>query len=231
MAVYPTFVLPKVLYIEAPVGGLGGAGGAVSAANSGGSASPTIVRTDKRVATPNYLAVAGGGSGGIAGNTAGGVGGTANGGLSILMQAYALLYSAVAGNAGGVGANGPTSTSAGYTSVGTGLPILGGAGGGAMPNFPFAGGGITAVANSPFIGYAGVANGLSQPVCHGFVFGQYPVVYGGCGGGGGNSAVSPGGGNRQAFGAGGGGGGGGGSSANGAAGGNGGQGLVVISWW
>jgi hypothetical protein len=211
-ATYLAFMLPQTLYVTVPMGGAGGVGSLVA----GGSPAPTLVSADTRAVSQNYLAAAGGGVGT-------GVGGAVNGGLAIPFSNWAIEYSSIAGNAGAAGA-GPGV--AGSASLGTGIPILGGAGGGGSQ----AAGGISAVSSSPFVGFAGPAVKTTPTACNGFMWGNYPVVYGGVGGFDGVGTVALAGRcGGQAFGAGGGGGGAG--TGVGAVGGNGGPGLVIISWW
>lgn len=220
-------------------GGAGGAGGVSGSGSAGTTGYPSFVSVYHyfpslltEVGQNTYLTTspfAGGAQGGLgAGGSSAGAGGNWISGTPSLMQAkYAMAYSYVQGAPGLAGSTGNLPGNG--QSIGTGMPILPGCGGAGVASAQQIGGGVSALANSPFTGSpggaagGGVGNG-------GFVPSPYPLIYGGTGGGSSNSiAGGHGGGCGNAYGAGGGGGGAG--VTNGGRGGNGGPGLVVISWW
>ena len=137
------------------------------------------------------------------------------------------IFSPRAGQGGGVGGAQTGAVGTSITFGGSGIPIMGGAGGGGTntTDVDFAGGGVTGAGQVP-----NIAGGLASAGAgsHGLLMTTNPVwaTTCGCGGGTAGAAGVGGAGGNGGFGSGGGGGGGG---VTGGAGGAGGNGLVISS--
>lgn len=245
----PLFLLPDTLYVRVTPGSLGGRTRTTSGAGESGgvafSATWSLVTIQPSTQSAYILLMAlqgGNGGGGPSTANAGAAGGAAalmNAASCPLSQLGSAFF--IGGNAGAAG--GSTGVGGSITQ-GTGLQIYGGAGGGCEPSIAgtnVAGGGITALASTPFIASPGGTSGGTSGVVggrgsSGFAWsGIFPgKIYGGTGGGGSYLLQGGDGGNGGGPGAGGGGGGGGYSNAasplNGR-GGNGGPGCVIIQCW
>ncbi len=225
----PLFLLPDILYIQVGAGGQGVSSGGGTA----GSGVLSYVSIYPNIATNNLLLVSGaaaavgGGTGtgaavGAAG-TAGTIAAVANCPLSGL--GYPMFIAGQLGIAGGAVAGGsPTAQTIPTTSIVT----MGGAGGAGTTSADFAGGLISAVADTYLSqqraqGAAAGANSGSDGVQ------LWKPFFSFCGLGGSSSNTGIGGnGGHGAYGAGGGGGG---AGTTGGRGGNGGSGIVVMTAW
>lgn len=234
---YPMWAIPEELFIlvgQPGVGGAGSTGGASASAGTNGQLS--YVSLYPNTAANNLFAVSG-----AAAAVAGGGGSTiaagSNGTASTIATDAGAVFSCWAVTqyiAGVAGANGGGIGAPSDISVGTGCMILPGNGGGAAHfiSGASAGGGFSAVANSPFLAVAGGAtNGAAGSP--GFRHGQFPIIYGGTGGGANVSGNGGAGGSAgpHAPGAGGGGGGACRNASTGGRGGDGGPGLVIMACW
>ena len=222
-------MLPDVIYVLVGAGGLGANTGTAQ----GGLATYVAVYPDV-TAAQNIIILASGPAGGTSGTgTAvgvGGSGGSATGLANMPIGGWG-LWNSIAGQAGSNGGAVAGAVGVNTTLPTTGICTMGGAGGAGTTSANFAGGYVTAVANTligadtPAAPAAGSFNGsggriLWPPAAPFFSFG-------GCGGSSNNSGVGGAGGNG-AYGSGGGGGGGG---TTGGRGGDGGNGLVIITCW
>jgi len=226
----PLWLLPDMLWYRMGTGGYGGGGGSSANGTVGGtSPSYTIVSVRPESATQYRLVTAIYGSGGIGGSTTSAAGGAAASISTIADNPLATLGSfisiaGVIGTAAGSGAG--NNAGASHTQT-TGSQILPGCGGGGSSSGTASGGGITALASTPFIASPGGSAGAYGS--SGFRFGLCPKFYGGTGGGSSNTTTGGAGGNGCAPGTGGGGGGGG--VTVGGRGGDGGPGLIVFHCW
>lgn len=227
--VVPLYLLPDILYIQVGAGGLGvGSGGGTA-----GAGILSYVAVFPNTTAANVLAVSGnaGAVGGGTGTAAAvGAAGTAGTVATIANMPLAGLgvFQLIAGHlgiAGGAVAGGsPTGQSIPTTSVIT----MGGCGGAGTTSADFAGGLISATANT-FLSEnrpSGAAAG-SNPGSDGTQVNKPFFSFSGLGGSSSNTGVGGAGGNG-AIGAGGGGGGGG---TTGGRGGNGGNGIVIMTAW
>lgn len=233
----PSFAVPDRLYIRCPSGGGGGAGGAAGN-GSAGSAAPINggvyvyqnASAINAVAQPaTSVGTAAGGGTNLGG---GGTGGTVNTiaiATSFSHAQFGIFY-AMTGSAGAAGGSALAGNSVRFTGT-TGHSICAGAGGAGWTASNLAGGDILPEAMidatlTPFLTSSGgnTSAGNANP---GYIFGNFPKIYGGTGGGTGAKGGSCG---TNAFGAGGGGGGAG-SASSGFDGGSGGPGLVAIICW
>lgn len=227
----PIFMLPDSLYIRVSPGGSGGAP-VLGALGNNGNVDYVPLTTMVSIAPStgtSYLYLeanpGGGGGGGTTSSAIPGTGGTASSARPFALLGATLFIAGVNGASGSSSGNGSS------TGQLTGSQIYGGASG-ASYNFGSAanGGGMAALANTPFIATPGVAgpggNGTSWSTI-------FPCkVYGGAGGGhlGGSTKFA--GGNGHVWGAGGGGGGASYSTVTlSGAGGDGGPGAVIIQCW
>lgn len=235
----PLFLLPDTLYVRVTPGGSGGAGVEGNTNGTAGNvafaASSTLVSVYPST-TAQYLfleAIAGsGGGGGTTVDVSGGAGATISATTSApLGNLGATLF--IAGNAGGTGSG---TGSGGSITQGTNSQIYGGAGGGGrIGNISRTGGGINALANTPFLASAAGLTGSTIGGGSGFNWSTvFPgKIYGGTGGAS-NDSFGTAGGNGAVYGAGGGGGGASSSSSVGQGsgrGGDGGPGCVIIQCW
>lgn len=247
----PLFLLPDTLYVRVTPGSSGGRTRTTTGIGENGGiafvASTSLVAIQPSTTTAYVLLVAnqgGNGGGGPLSATAG-LAGSAGSITTATFCPLSQLGSTflIAGNAGAAG--GSTGVGGSITQ-GTGLQIYGGAGGGCNPSAAgtnVAGGGITALASTPFIASPGGTSGgggspgvVGGSGSNGFAWSTiFPgKIYGGTGGGGSYLLQGGAGGNGCGPGAGGGGGGGAYSPAasplNGR-GGDGGPGCVIIQCW
>jgi hypothetical protein len=233
---YPLWLLPDSLYILVGQGGTGGAGG--SSANGGigidGQLSYVAVYPDTTL--HNLLALSGaaaataGGGGTAAAGGAAGVAGTVATEALAPLSHWAISDNFVAGVVGLVG--GFTGVDGLSVTNGTGCPIGGSASGGGIGNGTTdrAGGGINALANTPFGAQAGPV-GTDLAGSDGYWYAPYPYVYGACGGAAKGASTGGAGGNGSANAPGIGGGGGGAGTTIGGAGGAGGPGMIIMIAW
>lgn len=227
----PTGFLPDVLYINPQRGGIGGTGSGVAGATGGASTvnvAPNIAATNVLVSSGNSGG-GGGGAGTVGGAGAGGAAGAAAsiGAMPLGNIGMFAFVAGLIGTAGGAAAGGAGGA---QTIPTTGPILLGGTGGGGTTSADFAGGLITAIANSyiseirPENAAAGSNNGSG-----GFWSRKPSYAFCGMGGGASDTLVGGAGGSAsQSYGAGGGGGG---AGTTGGAGGAGGDGLVIIICW
>ena len=230
----PIYLLPETIfvYIASP-----GTGGAAGAAGISGSFSYVTINATASIPSSNVIIASGsvnapGGNPGTAaaGGTGGGAPGTA--GVAAYPQAGCGLSNFLGGQNGGAGGAHTGAVGANVTFPTTGNNVSGGAGGAGTTSADFAGGIVTAAANTflreelnvtPVAGSVNGSGGrtllenITRPYCS----------IGGNGGSSSNTGVGGNGGNGG-FGAGGGGGGGG---TTGGRGGDGGAGLVIMIAW
>lgn len=231
---YPLALLPDMLYVRAGPGGAGGAGGSSGSGTVGSDGSVSVVSIWPHPGTANNFvaisgaAVATGGAAGTqaAGGSGAGAASTITGDVNAVFSRFAISRSYIAGVAGTAG-GAQTGAVGTDQTIGTACMILGGTGGAGCTTTTYAGGGLTAVSNTPFLAYSGGAAGTAGSP--GFQMSPYPIFVGGFGGGSSNSATGGAGGHGSTWGTGGGGGGGG--VTVGGRGGDGGPGVVIMSVW
>ena len=242
-ALYPSFLLPEILYISVGAGsagapaGTGAASGALSYVSTQPSTSGIFILAQSGDVS------AGGGGGGTNTGTGAGAAGTA--GTVWSYTNYPLtdlgMVTSVAGQNGAAGGGNTPSSGVSITPT---LTVTGGAGGGGVSvgGSPLGGGNITGSGFLPTIlGGALSTSGVGGSGNHGFTgikpttesYMNLPMMYTGAGGGGaaGNPSGTNGGvGGNGSYGSGGGGGGAS-YAGTGGSGGRGGDGIVLITCW
>lgn len=232
---YPMMFVPDTLYVLCGTGGPGGAGGSGADGSIGTAGQLSYVALWPNSAANNLFAVSGAaaalpGAGGTSTTAAGGAAGTIATLAGCPFSQWALSALFLAGQIGSAAGSGAGNNAGADISVGTASMIMGGCGGGASLAGQAAGGGYTAVSNTPFGAVAGGTAGAG-PGNPGFKFDvTMPLYYGGTGGGSSNGATGGAGGGAGAS-PGAGGGGGGGGATIGGRGGAGGPGLVMLVSW
>lgn len=233
-ALFPLWAVPDNLYISVSCGALGGAGGSTGSGVDGGFGQQSYVSIYPNTNVNNLLIsshsgaspISGGGAGTIAAAGSGGGGGAGNSQASMVLSCWAIAVTVTSGSSG---ANGGAQTGAvgANVSIGNAGMIQPGAGGAGSQSANFAGGDISALANTVFPVSPGGAAG-SNAGSDGFRFGQIPIFYGGAGGGSSNSTTGGAGGSAASS-PGAGGGGGGAGTPTGGRGGDGGPGMVILT--
>lgn len=223
-------LIPDVLYVQSGAGGIG--------TLSGGGTAPSGIRSfvsiSTNVAIPNNVLImsgAAGPTGGVTGTVGAGGGGGSAGSVAVIASmcfAHLGFFDVIAGQAGTAGGAATGSIGTAQSIPQTTCLTMGGPGGAGVTGTDFAGGVITATADSlvsemrPLGPAAGSNNGSG-----GFVLWQ--PFWSFCGIGGSSANVGVGGaGGPGGYGSGGAGGGGG---TTGGRGGDGGNGLVIITSW
>lgn len=246
-ALFLASMIPDTLYIQVALGGRGGVEG--TSATAGASSQVSIVPEFR--SPGNLLIAANGGGAGGAGNSSGfstagaGAGTTSSGNIG---EAFGLLQSMIAGQAGTAGGN-PGVAGIDGTFTNTGPVVTGGRGGGGFVtaiNSAGANGGITtAIGTTPGVfptitrAIGGTLAGTPGASGSNGMRARSDLTYfvGGSGGAGagcaavGNTGLAGGAGGNGGYGCGGGGGGGGFTGSSGGQGGNGGPGLVIVASW
>ena len=225
--IFPSSVIPDILYVSVGAGGVGGASG-----TNGGAGTASYVSIQPNTTVGNLVIFgSAGGFGQAAG--AGGTAGAVFGPNSAYVGYFAVINSLVGINGGAGGAN----TGANGSNVIITYPLTVGAGGGgaALSNTAYGNGGsIAGVGIIPTInggitggtldgnnGYNGQIPSFNSSV-------RLPMLFTGGAGGGANGTATGGRGGNGGIGCGGGGGGAG-FTASGGRGGNGGDGLIIIT--
>ena len=224
--IFPSSVIPDILYVSVGTGGVGGASGA----NGGGGSGSAYAAIAPTAPTNNILINGNAGAGGQAAGTAGIAGslwGPNNGYVG-----YFAITNALAGINGGAGG---ANTGGGGSNVIITYPLTGGGGGGgaALSNTAYGNGGsIAGVGIIPTIngGITGGTldgdNGYNGQIPSSNSSVRLPMLFTGGAGGGANGTSTGGRGGNGGIGCGGGGGG---AGTIGGAGGRGGDGLVIIT--
>jgi hypothetical protein len=218
----PAHLLPDILHIQAGAGGA-----AVALGTNGNVGALSYVAVYPNLSASNCVAVSAGTvpTGGVsAAGTAGAAGSIPT--IGIMPRALLGNFNLIAGQAGTAGASGAAGTDIAIPV--TGCCCMGGsAGGGVGVGTQFAGGAVTAIADTLLSAYRPQQAAATVAGSGGPQLWQPFFSFGGLGGGGHDTATA-GDGGPGAYGAGGGGGG---AGTTGGAGGSGGNGIVIITAW
>lgn len=222
-------LLPDTLHLQVGAGGVGGAAGAAGSPGilSYVSIDPSSSAVSVLLRSSNAVPTAGGGGTGAAAGTAG-AGGTITTVASQMALGGLGLYREIAGQGGTAGGAQTGANGAAQSIPVTGIVCMGGTGGGGTTSADFAGGIITASANTRISEYR-PQNALagSNDGSGGYLLESPFWSFPGMGGGSSNTGV----GGRGGDGGPGSGGGGGGAGTTGGRGGAGGPGMIIITCW